>query len=128
MEALNILKGLSSEEKLYIQQLISDFGEEERTLFLVKYKIKRRNPFLYLGLSMLGFVCLGGCHRFYAKQYLMGILQFCTLGFFFVGTLIDAMSFMKRTSEANIAISEQLAFEIRDRIYQLDKLNQHKLN
>ncbi len=128
MEIINFVKGLTAEEKLYVEQLISDFGEEERTLFLIKYKIKRRNPYLYLVLSMFGFACLSGFHRFYAKQYLMGILQFCTCGFFFVGTLIDAMSFMKRSTEANIAISEKLAFEIRDRIYQLDKSHQHSLS
>jgi len=128
MDTTHIFKGLSVEEKLYIEQLISDFGEEERTLFLIKYKIKRRNPYLYLILSLCGFVCLGGFHRFYAKQYLMGVLQFCTVGFCFVGTLIDAMSFMKQTTEANIAISERLAFEIRNQIYQLSKANQPKLS
>ena len=36
-----------------------------------------------------GMVMVGGLHRFYAGRYLSGFLMLCTLGGFFVWTLID---------------------------------------
>ena len=118
MNFSNIFKGLSKEEKLYIEQLFEDFDEDSQTKFLIKYKLKRKNPYIYLLLCLLGFLGFAGLHRFYARKYISGVCQFCTIGYFFVGTLIDTMTFINKTSEANIELSEQLAFELRESIYQ----------
>lgn len=117
MNILSIFKGLSKDEKMYVEQLISDLDSDSQTKFLIKYKLKRINPYIYLLLCLLGFVGFAGMHRFYARMYGTGLLQFCTLGYCFVGTLTDAMTFIGKTSEANINLSEQLAFELKDSIF-----------
>ena len=40
-------------------------------------------------LCCLGFIGLGGIHYFYVGRYGKGILYFCTIGMFFMGTIKD---------------------------------------
>ena len=114
MEISNFIKGFSKEEKLYLENLIDDFDDEEKQMFLIKYKVNRRNPFVYSILTLFGFVGLAGFQRFYSKDYLMGLLYLFTFGFLFVGTIYDFISFYRITFASNIKTAEKTAFKIKD--------------
>ncbi len=44
-----------------------------------------------LGLCCLGYIGLGGMHYFYVGKIGKGLLYFCTVGFFFIGTVKDTI-------------------------------------
>lgn len=45
-----------------------------------------------LGLCCLGFIGLGGIHDFYLGKYGIGIIKFCTVNFFMIGTILDLIN------------------------------------
>ena len=47
-------------------------------------------------LCCLGFVGIGGIHKFYEKKYIMGIIYLLTFGLFFIGTIIDLVSLLSK--------------------------------
>lgn len=55
-------------------------------------EISRKRKSTSIILCCLGFFALGGFHRFYTGHILTGILWFCTLGCFGIGTIIDLIS------------------------------------
>ena len=59
-------------------------------------------------LCLLGFVGLGGLHRFYLGHIGMGILYFFTCGFFFIGTFIDLLNLNNMVNKSNLLYKEKL--------------------
>ena len=114
MNLWHALFGLSNEERIYTEQLIERLNPEGQTQFLIKYKLKRKKPIIYLMLNFLGFLFIAGFHRFYIRKPLSGLLQFFTLGYFFIGTIVDAMTFISKVQEANIELAEKLCFEVQE--------------
>lgn len=114
MDFSDLIKGISKEEKLYLENLIDDLAEDEQQMFLIQYKLKRRNPFVFSILTLFGFVGFAGFQRFYSRDYLMGLLQLFSLGFMFIGTIHDLMTFFNITLNSNIKIAEKTAFQIRE--------------
>ena len=43
-------------------------------------------------LCCIGFAGIGGLHYFYVGKYGKGLLYFFTVGFFFIGTIKDAIN------------------------------------
>ncbi len=121
MDILKFAKGFSKSEGLYLENLINDFDDEEKHRFLIEYKVKRRNPYLFSILTLFGFVGFAGIQRFYSRDYIMGILYFFTLGFLFIGSIFDLVSFFRITFASNIKAAEQTAFHIKDSAYRLSK-------
>lgn len=56
----------------------------------ILYSKKRK--YIALFLCCLGFIGIAGLHRFYTRKKLLGILYLLTLGYLFVGTIMDLMS------------------------------------
>jgi hypothetical protein len=119
MAIMNLIKGLSTDEKLYLENLIDDMEDEEKQMFLIQYKVKRRNPFVFILLTLFGFLGIAGFQRFYSKDYLMGFLYLFTLGLFFIGSIFDLVSFYRITFASNLKTAEQTAFQIRDSVKKL---------
>lgn len=54
-----------------------------------KVNISPKRKKTAMNLALLGFLGLGGFHRFYSGKVLSGMLYFCTAGLLGVGTIID---------------------------------------
>ncbi|MGL4484673.1 MAG: TM2 domain-containing protein [Anaerovoracaceae bacterium] len=59
--------------------------------------LKDKNTALIL--CILGFVVLGGLHRFYVGKTGSGVLYLLTGGLFFIGTIIDLVKIANGTFE-----------------------------
>ena len=53
-------------------------------------------------LCCLGFIGIGGLHHFYVGRIGMGIVYFCTCGFFFFGTIVDLIKIATGTFRDNV--------------------------
>lgn len=56
--------------------------------------------------SLFGFA---GFHRFYAGKWVTGIIWFFTLGFFFIGTIVDLFLIPGMIDRANLNKRLQMA-------------------
>jgi TM2 domain-containing membrane protein YozV len=52
-------------------------------------------------LCLAGLVGLGGLHRFYLGKRVSGTIYLCTLGLFFVGTVIDLFHLRNMVDDCN---------------------------
>lgn len=57
-----------------------------------------KSKMVSLILCCCGFLGFGGLHKFYEGKFGMGILYFCTAGFFFIGTIIDLIALLGKPS------------------------------
>lgn len=55
----------------------------------VRMAVSSKGKMNMIILCCLGFIGLGGIHRFYAGRILTGLLWLCTGGLFGIGTIID---------------------------------------
>lgn len=53
-------------------------------------------------LCILGFFGLAGFHRLYAGKWITGLLWFFTLGFLWIGTIVDLFLIPGMIERANI--------------------------
>lgn len=107
---LTLMPQLEGEEAMYIQHLISGMTEEQAMQFSFIYKERRKDPQMILLLSVLGFVPgIAGIQRFVVDQIGMGILYLLTLGFCYVGTIIDMVNYKRIAWEYNRTKAEELA-------------------
>jgi len=65
---------------------------------------EQRNLALAYGLWALGFVGVCGLHRFYNRKPLSGALWLLTLGFCFVGQLVDLWLMPELVQQANASL------------------------
>lgn len=98
---LSYLPNASTEEIMFISQLIGDLDEEEANNFINVYKSKRREEQVVLLTTILGFFVAGGIQRFYLGQIGMGILYLLTFGLCFIGTIVDVVNYRQLTNEHN---------------------------
>ncbi|RFS23485.1 TM2 domain-containing protein [Chitinophaga silvatica] len=96
-----MLPGIEGEEMIWLQELTKNYSNENKQRFLAVYQSRRRDPQIILICTLIGLVAVAGIQRFLLNQIVMGILYFVTLGFCFVGTIIDAINYRKLTWEYN---------------------------
>lgn len=96
-----MLPGIEQEEMIWLQELTKDFNADSKQRFLAVYQSRRKDPQVILICSLIGLVAVAGVQRFLLNQIVMGILYFVTLGFCFVGTIIDAVNYRKLAWEYN---------------------------
>ena len=53
-------------------------------------------------LCLLGFLCFGGIHDFYLGKIGKGIIKFCTVNWFFIGTIIDLIKILNGSYTDNV--------------------------
>jgi TM2 domain-containing membrane protein YozV len=58
-------------------------------------------------LNLLGFIGLGGLHRFYLGDIGLGIAMLLTVGFCGVGTVVDIININQRVNQANTRVAMQ---------------------
>lgn len=61
------------------------------------YRTSEKSKSTALILAALGYVGLGGLHRFYSGKVVSGFLYLCTFGFFGLGTTIDIIKIATNT-------------------------------
>ena len=101
------LSGITPQEYAYLQQATQGLDEQQMRIFLMMYSQKRKNPSDILLLSLLGFICVAGIHRFILGQIGMGILYLLTGGLCCIGTIMDAVNHKQLTFEYN----QKMVFE-----------------
>ncbi|MFY0252960.1 TM2 domain-containing protein [Chitinophaga sp. 30R24] len=95
------LPGIETEEVLWLQELTKDYSLENKQRFLEVYQSKRKDPQTILIFTLIGFVAVAGIQRFLLNQIAMGIIYVFTLGFCFIGTIVDAVNYRKLTWQYN---------------------------
>ncbi|MBC9911028.1 TM2 domain-containing protein [Chitinophaga varians] len=96
-----MLPGIEQEEMLWLQELTKGYSAENKQRFLALYQSRRKDPQMILICCLIGLIGTAGIQRFVLNQIAMGILYLVTLGFCFVGTIIDAANHRKLTWEYN---------------------------
>ena len=56
---------------------------------MAKGNISKKERMIALLLCAIGFLGIGGLHRFYADKFGTGILWLLTGGLFYIGTIVD---------------------------------------
>jgi len=64
-------------------------------------------------LNILAFFCLGGLHRIYLGDYVLGLAHFFTFGFCWIGTVLDFILINRRVNLANVAIANEVLMLVR---------------
>jgi TM2 domain-containing membrane protein YozV len=96
-----MLPGIDQEELIWLQELTKNFSDENKQRFLAVYQSRRQDPQTVLICSLIGLIGWAGIQRFILKQIGMGVLYLFTLGFCFIGTIIDAVNYRKLAWEYN---------------------------
>lgn len=58
---------------------------------MAKERISEKERLVTLLLACIGFIGIGGIHRFYADKYGTGVLWLLTGGLLFIGTIVDVV-------------------------------------
>lgn len=99
--SFGLLPGIEQEELIWLQELTKNYDPETAQRFLALYQSRRQDPQTILICVLIGLIGPAGIHRFLLKQIGMGILYLFTLGFCFIGTIVDAVNYRKLTWEYN---------------------------
>ena len=112
-EAAKYIPELEGNELATVAALLKDLTDEQATYFAQGYREKRKDSSTVLILNLLGFVFLAGVHRFYLGQTAMGIVYLFTLGFCYVGTLIDIFTHKGMVERYNLARAAETAMFVK---------------
>ena len=112
-DIVQILPELEGEEMLFVANLIKDMSDDQARNFAIAYRSQRRDPTNVLLLTLLGFIVLAGVQRFYLQQIGMGLLYLFTIGFCFIGTIIDLVNHKSLAFKYNQEKAQTIAMTIR---------------
>ncbi|MFA6470322.1 MAG: TM2 domain-containing protein [Bacteroidota bacterium] len=106
---IQLLPMLEPEEMTYVQGLIKDMNDTQAQQFANIYMNRRKDTQTILIACVVGFFGVAGVQRFLTNQTGMGLLFLFTLGFCFIGTLIDILNYRSLAFDYNIQIAQQTA-------------------
>ncbi|WP_295653314.1 NINE protein [uncultured Mucilaginibacter sp.] len=107
--------GATYEEIAFLRQAVTGLTESQMSAFQLYYSSKRKSESDMLMYCIIGFATfLHGFQRFMIGQIGMGLLFFFTLGFCFIGSIVDLANHKTLALEYN----KEKAFEC----YQMAKL------
>lgn len=101
------LRGMSSEEYSYLQQVMNGLDQKQAQNFVMFYSGKRKSPQDILLFTIFGFLGVAGIQRFVVGQLVMGILYILTAGLCFIGTIVDVINHKSIATDYN----QKVAFE-----------------
>jgi TM2 domain-containing membrane protein YozV len=110
---MQIMPSLEGDEMTFVQGLIKDLNDNQAMQFANVYNSRRKDPQTILLTSLLGFIGIAGIQRFILGQIGMGLLYLFTVGFCWIGTIIDLVSHKKLTFEYNSTVAQQVAVMVR---------------
>jgi TM2 domain-containing membrane protein YozV len=106
---LELMPMLQGDELAYVQNVIKDMNEDQARLFAGVYNVRRKDPQLVLLLAVLGFIGIGGVHRFVLGQIGMGLLYLFTGGLCLIGTIVDMVNHKRLAFEHNVMVAMEVA-------------------
>jgi len=95
------LSNITTEEMIFVKEIIKDLNEDQKKNFAMIYSGKRRDPQHILIFTILGFLGIAGVQRFVTNQMGMGIIYFFTAGLCFIGTIVDLVNYKSLANEYN---------------------------
>lgn len=98
---------VTPDEMMHIMHVIKGLKEEDLDQFLFLYKGKRKSTQEIMIMTLIGFLGVAGIQRFMVKQTGMGIIFLLTLGFCYIGTIVDLVNHKKLANDHN----QQMAVE-----------------
>lgn len=110
------LPGVSPEEIAYLHPLTAEFSDNEFRDFMAIYAGKRKKAQDILLFTLLGFIGIAGIQRFVLGHIAMGVIYFLTIGFCYIGTIVDLINHKSLTEEFNQRAAQETAILVR-RIY-----------
>ena len=103
------LPDLDGDELAYVNMLVTPMSDEQAQQFAMMYRSRRKDPQMILLLTLVGFLGFAGIQRFVLGQIGMGILFLLTLGFCYIGVIVDLVNYRKLASEYNQAQAYEVA-------------------
>ncbi|MES2881600.1 MAG: TM2 domain-containing protein [Bacteroidota bacterium] len=100
-EMISMLPGIQPEEFVLLQNLTKNMTDTQQRQLLSLYASKRKDPQGLLILAIIGFFGVAGIQRFVVGQTGMGLLYLFTLGFCFIGTIMDVVNIKSIAAEYN---------------------------
>jgi TM2 domain-containing membrane protein YozV len=110
---IQLMPTLEGDEMTYIQGLIKEMSDNQAQQFANIYNSRRKDPQTILLTTLLGFLGFAGVQRFLLEQIGMGLLFLFTVGFCFIGTIIDLVNHKKLAFEYNTRVAQQVAVMVR---------------
>lgn len=101
------IPGISPEELMYLQHATASLNEDQLKNFVFLYTGKRKNTQDILLFTLLGFLGFAGIQRFVLNQVAMGIIYFLTVGFCWIGTIVDLINHKSMTEEYNQRVTRE---------------------
>lgn len=98
---------ITPEEMMYVMNVVKGLKEDDIDQFLFLYKGKRKNTQEIMIMTLIGFLGVAGIQRFMVKQTGMGIVFLLTLGFCYIGTIVDLVNHKSLANNYN----QQMALE-----------------
>lgn len=95
------IQGITPEELMYLQHATNTLSEEQLKSFVFLYSGKRKNAQDIMLFTLIGFLGFAGIQRFVLNQVAMGIIYFLTIGFCWIGTIVDLINHKSMTDEYN---------------------------
>ena len=108
-DALKHLPQLPRPELHQLQRLLEPMPEQAASSFASHYQTQRKDPLILLLLTAMGFLGLAGLGRFYLGQIGMGLVYVITIGFLFIGTIVDVVRHQNLALESNEEIAVRIA-------------------
>ncbi len=106
---LELMPMLQGDELAYVQNVIKDMNEDQARLFAGVYNVRRKDPQLVLLLAVIGFIGVGGVHRFVLGQIGMGLLYLFTGGLCLIGTIVDMVNHKRLAFEHNAMVAMEVS-------------------
>jgi TM2 domain-containing membrane protein YozV len=101
------LPGITSEEMAVLHQATSSLSDTQKQSFYMIYSSKRKSPQDILLFTLLGFIGIAGIQRFLVGQVALGIFYILTIGFCWIGTIVDLINHQSIDNEYN----QKMAYE-----------------
>ncbi|MEO6522637.1 MAG: TM2 domain-containing protein [Mucilaginibacter sp.] len=105
---------ITVDEMYFLKETVTGLSESQTRNFNMIYSGKRKKEQDMLLFSILGLLVVPGLQRFITGQIGMGILYFFTIGFCFIGSIVDLINYKK----AALKYNKKVAFES----YQIAKM------
>ncbi len=107
-----VLPEVKGDEQNFVQNLLYEMTENQVKLFVKAYKKKRKSPAVILFATLLGFIGFAGINRFLVGQPILGLVYLLTLGFYWIGTIIDIFFYKRIALKYNQKQAQKIANQI----------------